>query len=166
MIADTLPPAGVELLPDGARLLLIYDGWCGVCTRAVEWVRARDPHGRVAIVPNQQPGLLERTGLTRAQVDRSVWVIDRGGRRYEGAAAVNRTLDELGGVWRPVGRLGGLAPIRRVEAAAYRWFAANRARFGRWGSTPACSRPGVECLPAAEERSSERRGCCGGARSM
>jgi predicted DCC family thiol-disulfide oxidoreductase YuxK len=103
----------------------------------------------VAIVPNQQPGLLERAGLTKEQVDRSVWAIDRHGRRYEGAAAVNRTLDELGGIWRPVGRLGALGPIHRVEAVAYRWFAANRGRFGRWGTPPGCSRPGVACLPPA-----------------
>jgi predicted DCC family thiol-disulfide oxidoreductase YuxK len=151
-------------MPDGARLLLIYDGRCGVCTRLVDWVRARDARRRVAIVPNQRPGLLERARLTRAQVDASAWAIDRAGRRYEGAAAINRTLEELGSGWRRLARLYRLPLMRTAEDAGYRWFAANRGRFGRWGSTPGCHRPGADCLPADEGGAGDRRGCCGGAR--
>ena len=112
----------------------------------MDWVRARDPAGRVLALPNQTPGILERTGLTRAQVDAAVWAIDRRGRRYAGAAAVNRTLRELGG-WRRMAALYRLGPLRWCEDRAYAWFALHRGRFGRWGSTPACARPGVPCTP-------------------
>jgi len=125
-------------------------------------VRARDPRGRVAILPNQQPGLLERAGLTRAQVDTSAWAIDRAGRRYEGAAALNRTLEILGGRWRALGRLYRLPGLRQAEDVVYRWFAANRHRFARWGVTPGCERPGADCLPSGAEGEGARRGCCGG----
>ena len=163
MTVSSLTPAPSQLLPDGARLLLIYDGWCGVCARTVGWVRARDSRGRVAVVPSQEPGLLERTGLTRAQVDASAWAIDRAGRRYEGAAAINRTLAELGGGWRWLARLYRLPAVRRIQDAGYHWFAANRGRFGRWGSTLGCERPGADCLPPDRDNERRRRGRCGGA---
>jgi len=147
MTASPAMPTPPALLPESARLLLIYDGRCGVCARAVDWVRARDADYRVTAVPSQQPGLLERTGLTRAQVGASAWAIDRGGRRYEGAAALNRALVELGGGWRRLAQLYRLSLVRRAEDAVYHWFAANRGRFARWGATPGCERPGVDCLP-------------------
>lgn len=154
------------LVPDGAALLLIYDGWCGLCTRTADWVRSHDPRRRVAILPNQTPGLCERAGLTRAQVDEAAWVIDRRGRRYAGAAALNRTLEELGG-WRTLSALYRLPGLHQLEDTVYRWFAANRGRFSRWGAVPGCARPGTECLP--EEPSAPAtapRPCCGGRKSI
>jgi predicted DCC family thiol-disulfide oxidoreductase YuxK len=136
-------------LPPGATLLLVYDGYCGVCTRTVAWVRAHDPSRRVFALPNQVPGLRARTGLTKHDVDAAVWAIDREGHRYPGAAAINRTLEELGG-WRALAALYRLSPVRRLEDAAYHVFARNRGRFARWGLTPPCERPGVPCLPEGE----------------
>ena len=138
------PETARALLPPGARLLLIYDGWCGVCTRTVDWVRAHDPDGRVAALPSQTPGLAERAGLSREQVDRAAWAIDRAGRSYAGAAAINRTLAELHG-WRWLARLYALRGIRHAEDRGYRWFAAHRGRFARWGALPGCQRPGAVC---------------------
>src|SRR5215207_2486819 len=104
--------AGIaSLLPPAARLLLVYDGYCGVCTRTVAWVRAHDPDRRVFALPNQLPGLRARVGLAKTEVDAAAWAIDRDGRRYPGAAAINRTLEELGG-WRAVAVLYRLRPLR------------------------------------------------------
>jgi predicted DCC family thiol-disulfide oxidoreductase YuxK len=139
-------PDDLRALMGDARLLVIFDGWCGVCTRCVDWVQARDTSGRLLVLPNQTPGLLERTGLTRADVDRAVWVITRTGRRYEGAAAINRALRELGG-WRHVAGLYRVPGVRWCEDRLYAWFAPNRGHFSRWGATPACERPGVLCEP-------------------
>jgi predicted DCC family thiol-disulfide oxidoreductase YuxK len=127
-------------------LLLIYDGWCGVCTRAALWIHRHDRKRRVVLLPNQAPGVRQRAGLSKQDVDRAVWAIDARGRRYEGAAAINRTLEELGG-WRHVAVLYQLSFFRQAEDRCYRWFAANRGRFARWGIIPACERPGMECLP-------------------
>ena len=112
-------------------------------------MRRRDPAGRVLALPNQSPGLLARTRLSREDVDREAWAIDRAGRRYAGAAAINRTLAELGR-WRVAARLYALPGIRQVEDVVYRWFASNRGRFARWGAVPACARPGADCLPERE----------------
>ncbi len=134
------------LLPPGARLLFLYDGWCGVCSRYVDWMRARDRAGRIVALPNQTPGLAEITGLDRAQVDRAAWVLDRRGRRYAGAAAVNRALDELDG-WRALALLYRVPPLRWIEDRVYQRFATHRGRFARWGAVPGCDRPGAACLP-------------------
>src|SRR2546428_13293846 len=100
------------------------------------WVSRRDRAGRVLVVANQKPGILERYGVTREEADRAAWTIDRSGKRLQGAAAISRVLDELGGGW-------------SVPAAAYRWrplaalgegffclFASNRSRFHRFGVAP------------------------------
>ncbi len=112
-------------------------------------MRRRDPAGRVLALPNQSPGLLARTRLSREEVDREAWAIDRAGRRYAGAAAINRTLAELG-PWRALARLYAVPGVRQAEDVVYRWFAANRARFARWGAVPACARPGADCLAERE----------------
>jgi len=143
---QTAGAASLVSLLGGARLLVVYDGWCGVCTRSVRWIRRHDPDRRVLVLPNQAPGLRELTDLTKQRVDRSVWAIDTSGRRYEGAAAINRTLEELGR-WRYVAALYRLSLIRRVEERFYHWFARNRGRFARWGITPTCERAGANCLP-------------------
>jgi predicted DCC family thiol-disulfide oxidoreductase YuxK len=140
------PASIAELLPPSARLVVIYDGWCGVCTRSVRWIRRRDPEGRIAVLPNQQPGLRERIGLSKDEVDRFAWAIDAAGRRFRGAAAINRVFEELGR-WRYLAPLYRLPVVRQVEDLLYHWFSVNRGRFARWGITPACERPGAACLP-------------------
>ena len=105
-------------------------------------VQALDVSQRVTVVPNQQPGLVERLGLTRADVDRSAWAQTPDGRLYAAAAAVNLT---LGVMWRTrlPWRLYQLRPLRRLEDAAYRWVAANRHRFP--GLTPYCQQHPPAC---------------------
>ncbi len=140
--------AGAWDLFAGARLLVVFDGWCGVCTRAVEWVRARDPSGRVLALPSQTPGLKERLGLSREEAARTVWVFTRDGRRYAGAAAVAAVLRELGGAWRGIAALYAVLPLAWLSERAYAWFARHRGRFARWGVRPACARPGARCEPS------------------
>lgn len=133
-----------------ARLVVLFDGWCGFCTRCVEWARARDPDGRVLALPNQTPGIRERFGLSKAQVDRELYAIARNRRVYRGAAAAARVLCELGGPWPAVGRALELPGVRRLAGWSYRWVARHRGRFARLGSTPACARPATPCLPEGE----------------
>ena len=89
--------------------------------------------------------MLERYGLTRPEADRSAWVVEAGGTRLEGAAAISRVLREVGGGWRWLGSLYRIRPIAAVEEAVYRWFAPRRSRFARFGITPACDEPGAGC---------------------
>jgi predicted DCC family thiol-disulfide oxidoreductase YuxK len=81
--------------------------------------------------------LIEQFDLTREEVDREVWAIDADGRKFAGAAAINRVLQELGGIWAWLARLYRLAPIRWIEDLVYRWVAAHRGRLSRvWGAEP------------------------------
>jgi predicted DCC family thiol-disulfide oxidoreductase YuxK len=98
----------------------------------------------VLVIANQKPGTLERYGVTRQEADRAGWSIDREGHRLEGAAAINRVLDELGG-WRAFAVPYTLGPIGALEEAFYRWFAPRRSRFHRVGIKPECDEPGSGC---------------------
>jgi len=100
----------------------------------------------VLALPNQTPQLIERYGLTRADVDREVWAIDAEGHKFAGAAAFNRVLQELGGTWAALGTIYRFAPARWLEDLVYRWIATHRPLLSRWwGTTPECEREGVEC---------------------
>jgi predicted DCC family thiol-disulfide oxidoreductase YuxK len=109
------------------------------------WVRRHDREGQLEVVPNQGPGVLERFGVTRAEADRAVWLVEPGGRRREGAAAVSGTLEVLGGGWRLLALPYGTRPSAAVAEAAYRWVSRNRHRLARFGDTPECDRPGNPC---------------------
>lgn len=128
------------------RLWLVFDGTCGFCTRSVRWVEARDRAGRIEAVYAQAEGVRGRFGLTNAETDRAAWAFDRIGRRWEGAAAINRALRQLGGLWPLVGALYAVPPIRWVEDRVYSWVARNRPLLSRlWGTRPPCDEPGARC---------------------
>lgn len=97
------------------------------------------------VVANQKPGVLERYGVTRAEADRAAWTVDAEGRKLDGAAAINRTLHELGGGWRALGALYRVKPLAAVQEAVYWWFAPRRSRFHRFGIVPECDEPGAGC---------------------
>jgi len=99
----------------------------------------------VLAIVNQQPGVLERYSITRAEADRAAWTIDREGRRLDGAAALNRVLAELGGPWSLLAAVYRVPGIGALQEALYRWFAPRRSRFHRFGVTPECDEPGVRC---------------------
>jgi predicted DCC family thiol-disulfide oxidoreductase YuxK len=109
------------------------------------WVRRRDRAGRVLAIPNQQRGALARYGVSREDADRSAWTIEADGKRSEGAAAMNRVLRQMGGGWSTLARAYDLRPVASVEEVAYRWFAANRSRFARFGASPECDERGADC---------------------
>jgi predicted DCC family thiol-disulfide oxidoreductase YuxK len=106
---------------------MVYDGECEFCGRLARWVRRRDARGLVEVRPNQEAGLIERLGLTRAQVDRASWAVEAGGAKFEGAAGINRVFRELGGLWAVVGALYRVPPIGWVEDRYYRRVARRRA---------------------------------------
>ncbi|HVC75815.1 MAG TPA: DCC1-like thiol-disulfide oxidoreductase family protein [Candidatus Micrarchaeaceae archaeon] len=111
-------------MADGG-VTLVYDGECEFCARLARWVERRDGHGRVSVRANQEAGLIEALGLTRGEADRAAWAVDEGGRRFEGAAAINRALRALGGGWFVLGSLYRVAPFKWVEDRYY-WRVARR----------------------------------------
>jgi predicted DCC family thiol-disulfide oxidoreductase YuxK len=99
----------------------------------------------VLAIANQKPGVLERYGITREEADRAAWTIEPGGRRLEGAAALNRVLAELGGPWSAPAGLYRAPGIGAMQEALYRWFAPRRSKFHRFGVTPECDEPDASC---------------------
>lgn len=129
-------------------LAIIFDGYCKACTVAVGFLRRRDKAGLLTMLPNQQPDVLATYNLTKDEVQRAVWAIEAQGTRYEAAAAVNKILATLGGVWGMIALLYRVPPIRWLEDVFYRWFSHNRHHFGwMWRTTEFCDRPGANCLP-------------------
>lgn len=107
-------------------MTLVYDGECEFCARLAGWVE-RSARGRVVVRANQEAGLIESVGLTREEVDRAAWAVEAGGRKFEGAAAINRVLRELGGGWRVLGSLYLVPLFRWVEDRYYTRVARRRA---------------------------------------
>jgi predicted DCC family thiol-disulfide oxidoreductase YuxK len=99
----------------------------------------------VLAVPNQRRGVAATYGLTRAELDRQAWAVEPSGRTYGGAAAINRVLAELDGPWHALSRVYGLPVVTPLEDLVYRWVAAHRQWFARWGARPECGEPTSDC---------------------
>lgn len=125
---------------------VIFDGECGLCTRAVGWLRRMDRRGRLRYHPFQRAGVLERFGLSDADARASVWAVC-GEQRRSGAAAVNAAADAALGIGLCVA-LYRLPLIGRVQERVYRWVAEHRYRFR--GVRPWCDEHPDDCGPVRQ----------------
>lgn len=119
---------------------LVYDGDCAFCTRCVGWMERWVPVA-LPVVPWQWADLTA-LGVTQAEAERAVQLVETGGRRTSGAAAIARLLVHAGGAWAGLGVLLQVPPFRWLAAAAYRVIADNRDRLP--GGTAACALPQAE----------------------
>jgi predicted DCC family thiol-disulfide oxidoreductase YuxK len=71
-----------------AEYVLIYDGECDLCQKSVAWLKQRDPHGRLAYVPLQSPGILEKLDIPLTEAMEHLHSINRQGEKRVGADAV------------------------------------------------------------------------------
>lgn len=125
-------------MTDG-RLLVLYDGVCGLCNMLVQFLVARDRADRLRFAPLQ--GDLARRILVRRQLDPddldTMVLVEEAGEVRErvfvkGRAAL-RALVELGGRWRLASALGVLPAF--LLDAAYDLVALHRYRlFGKYES--------------------------------
>ncbi|MDE3063890.1 MAG: DUF393 domain-containing protein [Acidobacteriota bacterium] len=142
----------------GSRLLVIYDGHCGLCNRTVRWLLARDRHDRLRFAPSLSPqvaALLARHGFMpdsspigpSSSGPGTILVIRAAGTPAETlhtrSAAVAVALAELPRPWPLAARLLRLIP-RPLRDTAYRLIA--RWRYSIWGRLAACP------LPTPEQR--------------
>ncbi|HYP74737.1 MAG TPA: DCC1-like thiol-disulfide oxidoreductase family protein [Polyangiaceae bacterium] len=131
-----------DLLEDGP--ILLYDGNCGVCSQAVQWVLAHErSHSlRFAALESAVGSELRRSAGVPADVDSMLWTEWRDGRVHADirSSALLRVLDYIGGPWR------WLTALRVVPAflrdAGYRTLAKWRYRL----RAPSC------LVPSAHER--------------
>jgi predicted DCC family thiol-disulfide oxidoreductase YuxK len=120
--------------------VFLYDGDCAFCTSCADFIERHIPT-RARVVPWQFSDL-DALGVPQADAEAAVqWV--EGGRPAEaGPVAIARLLTDAGGLWRPLGRVLDLAPVRAVAWPVYRWISRNRHRLP--GGTAACSLPQAE----------------------
>jgi predicted DCC family thiol-disulfide oxidoreductase YuxK len=118
------------------RALMLYDGLCGVCNTAVQWVIQRDSADRFCFAPQQSAlaaEILSRRGIDRQAMLRnnSVYLVLDAGSEHERVLTQSDVtvtlLLLLGGRWRVLGKILRAVP-RFARNAAYRIFARNRYR--------------------------------------
>jgi len=118
-----------DALRDGP--ILLYDGSCGVCSRAVQWVLAHERSHSLRFAPIESAVGSELRALAgiAADVDSMLWTELREGRVRADirSSAMLRVLGYVGGPWRC------LTALRVVPAflrdAGYRIFAKWRYRL-------------------------------------
>jgi predicted DCC family thiol-disulfide oxidoreductase YuxK len=116
------------------RALMVFDGLCGLCNRAVQWVIRRDHADRFRFVPQQSAlaeAILSRHGIDREAMlkSNSVYLVLDFGSDHERLLAQSdvtvKLLVSLGGRFRFLGHLLRVVPAF-LRNAAYGLFARNR----------------------------------------
>lgn len=124
---------GHEHLPARARLIVCYDGECGVCLAAIERLRNLDGDERLQFVPAQRvatelPGLAAR--IAPGALSSALHVVEPDGRWISGGEAVLRIAETVPRL-RPIARLGRLPLVNPLVEPLYRLVARHRHRLSR-----------------------------------
>lgn len=128
----------VDQLPDHA--IVVFDGWCGFCTRCVRLLARLDRHGRLELLAAQRDGVPERAAVTLDDAAAAAWTLAPGGVRASGAGAIGLALAVATGTRIPLlpWRLPG---VPWLLERAYKWIVDNRRRS-------VGTLPGVPSIPA------------------
>jgi len=113
--------------------MLFYDGYCGLCDRAVQFVLKHDrDEGRFRFAPLQGPTLQSLVPAgQRAQLPDSVVVLTQEGSLLVRSDAFIHIFRRLGGGWRILANVLAIVP-RPLRDLAYDFIARIRYRlFGR-----------------------------------
>jgi predicted DCC family thiol-disulfide oxidoreductase YuxK len=120
--------------------MLVYDGSCGFCSRAVQFILRHERRHDLLFVPRESElgkEIRRRFGLER--VESMLWI------EADGAAvesdAVLRSANYLGAPWSWLAALGALCPAS-LRNWAYRLIARNRRRLS--SGSPTCLVPTPE----------------------
>ncbi len=123
--------------------IVLYDGVCGLCNRAVQFLLQRDRHDRFRFASLQSDfaaRLLERHGIDHTKLD-TVYAVVHHGESNETVLAKSDAFllfaQVLGGVW-GLARVGRLIP-RVVRDRLYDLVANNRYRV--FGKSESCMLP-------------------------
>lgn len=113
-------------MPTHDHPVLIYDGECPLCRRAVEWVRERDPAGRFEFLPCQAEDRAARfASMPESKCLESVQLALPDGRVLSGADTLPAIFERLRG-WSFLAGALRLPGIRHVSPRVYHWIATNR----------------------------------------
>jgi predicted DCC family thiol-disulfide oxidoreductase YuxK len=114
-------------MPSTRRHLLLWDGACGLCRRAVEWVRRRDRAERFDIVPYQEATTPPMTPELRAACRRAMHVLTADGQVLRAGRASLFVLRETG--HHRLAAVLSLPPFVWVVELVYRIVARHRAQL-------------------------------------
>lgn len=129
--------AAMDRTAEAARCILFFDGVCGLCNKAVDFVLARDVEGHFQFAPLQ--GETARQLLSPSDAsDLSSMVLLIEGRTYRRSSAAVRILWQLSFGWQLLGTLLWLIPLP-IRNLGYRLIACNRYRF--FGRHETCRMP-------------------------
>src|SRR5688500_549492 len=102
-------------MPEAPRMpILLYDGDCALCRRAIDWIR-----GNLPVQPEVQAfqaADLAVLGVSRAEATRAIQWIEPSGRVSAAHVAAARLLILNGGRWALLGRLVLVPPTSWVAA--------------------------------------------------
>ncbi len=123
--------------------ILFYDGVCGLCNRAVQFVLRHDTAGRFRFAALQSDfarAVLGRHGRDARELDTMYLLLDAGSpseRLLAKSDGILTILGELGGVW----KLPAIARVlpRALRDRAYDFVARNRYRW--FGRSDRCALP-------------------------
>jgi predicted DCC family thiol-disulfide oxidoreductase YuxK len=133
--------SGREIRFTTGEALLLFDGECRLCRRAIGLLRAWDRAGRIVFVPYQHP-MVQRIlpDVPRRQMERAMLLVAPDGRHHHGAQALPWILRLLPG-GSPLGFLFGIPGAPALAGRIYRWVAEHRHDLGcaipRQRSSPA-----------------------------
>ena len=139
------PPAADDPAADDpadGHPVLFFDGVCGFCNAAVDWLIARDPAGVLRFAPLQGETAAKLLPDSDRECLDSLVLLDGAGRSRRSRAAV-RALGRLGGRWRAASWALWLIP-GPLRDAGYRLI--SKLRYLIRGKKETCR------LPTAEER--------------
>ncbi len=129
-----------DLLPAGAEGVVLFDGYCRLCDRSVQFVLAHDRRRVFRFAPSQSPAakaFLDRCGLGAAPG--TIVFVERDGWSVRSTAAI-RMARRLGVPWSlATAALVIPAPVRDL---AYKVIARNRVRW--FGQRDTCRLPTPE----------------------
>ena len=118
-------------MTSGEQALVLFDGRCGFCAWSVQFAQrvvGSDAH----FIPYQSVDVTAY-GLSVQECAQAVQFVDSAGRR-SAERAVAAILRSGRGVWRPIGRILGSAPVQPLAGVVYRVVARHRGRL--WGVQP------------------------------
>ena len=145
-IPKKVQPATAELSANPllavAPPMLVYDGSCGFCSRAVQFILRHEERHDLLFVPRDSDlGKDLRRAYHLETVESLLWIAD-GHAAIESSAVLNAA-KYLDGVWYPLAALGSLVPAA-IRNWAYRLIARNRKRLS--SGMQAC------LVPTADQR--------------
>jgi predicted DCC family thiol-disulfide oxidoreductase YuxK len=120
-------------VPESGSEMLFYDGYCGLCHRAVKFVLKHDRSGTAfRFAPLQGETFQARVAAAeRAGLPDSIVVLTREGKLLVRSDAFLHILRRIGGGWKILGAVLAVIP-RAVRDAVYDFVARIRYRvFGR-----------------------------------